>query len=133
MSNVPASGGKRLRRSGAQLPERVLAVLAAGEGTCPGQREVAERLCMSPRTLKRQLQRQGLRFRDLRERVLRQRAEQLLGGTRLPVDQVALQVGYSSGANFSRAFNRWQGQAPGQFRQRLGAVGESPTPVGTAP
>jgi len=45
-------------------------------------------------------------------------ARRLLRETKLPVNQVAAQLGYSSAAYFSRAFQSHTGQTPTSFRQK---------------
>jgi len=87
----------------------------------PSLSEVAGRLCMSTRTLKRRLRDSGVRYRQLLDEARLRRAARLLGATRLPLDAIADSVGYSSGANLSRAFRRWTGITPGSFRQQRGS------------
>ena len=48
------------------------------------------------------------------------RAERLLVEERLPVAEVAHQLGYHDVSNFSRAFRRWTGRTPREFRDRFG-------------
>ena len=50
--------------------------------------------------------------------VRKQRALLLLARKDLGVEQVADRLGYSDVANFTRAFRRWTGQTPAEYRQR---------------
>ncbi|GFO81586.1 AraC family transcriptional regulator [Methyloceanibacter sp.] len=73
---------------------------------------------ISVRTLQRVLSRDGLNYRGLVEQVRLNRAQALLKDTDLTITQVALTLGYSEHANFTRAFSRWTGLSPLHFRRR---------------
>jgi AraC-like DNA-binding protein len=81
--------------------------------------EVARKLHVSTRTLKRRLAEQGSSFSEVLDEVRRQRALLLLEDRRLALEDVAGRLGYSDVANFTRAFRRWTGQTPAAFRGRL--------------
>lgn len=80
--------------------------------------DVAQHLAMAPRSLRRRLDAEGTRFRDLVEGERRQLAQQLLEGTEMKLDEMALQLGYGDTPSFTRAFRRWFGQSPGEYRKR---------------
>lgn len=82
-----------------------------------GIEAVAERLHMSDRTLKRQLSREGTSFSMIVEDIRYRRATALLSRTDFTLEQIAEQLGYSDVTNFSRAFRRWSGRSPGQWRK----------------
>lgn len=74
----------------------------------------------SVRTLQRVLRRDnGIDFRELANVVRLRRAEELLRGTSVSITQIAMDFGYSSPANFSRAFRKASGLAPHEYRQKL--------------
>jgi AraC-like DNA-binding protein len=79
--------------------------------------DVASELRVSARTLKRKLSLQGVTYSDLLEVKRREVALLLLRSPSLSLDEVAEQLGYSDVANFSRAFRRWTGVAPGAYRR----------------
>lgn len=89
--------------------------LASGE---PDPGRVARALALSERTLRRQLQREDASLRGLWESVRRRRAEALLAGREVSIDEVAFLTGYSETSAFARAFKRWTGDTPGAFRRR---------------
>ncbi|MCC7545024.1 MAG: AraC family transcriptional regulator [Aquabacterium sp.] len=78
---------------------------------------VASELRLSPRVLYRRLAAQGHQFRDLREQTLEHTAKSHLQEGRLPMSDIALLLGYSEQSAFTRAFKRWTGQSPVQWRQ----------------
>ncbi len=79
--------------------------------------DTALKLHMSVSTLKRRLAEADTSFRDLRESVLKDRAMLLLTDASLSLDSISSALGYSDLANFSHAFKRWTGMAPGVFRR----------------
>lgn len=111
------------------LARQVLQVLLSHAGEPPGAAAVAATLGVSERSLHRRLAAEGQPFRQLDERVRWRLAERLLGDSDLALDAIALQLGYSEAASFSRAFKRWSGLAPSHWRQaqREAALGLEPT------
>ena len=77
---------------------------------------VADALHMTPRTLRRRLQAMGTSFQEIVERTRRAMAVDLLVRTRQPVEVIATELGYADPSNFGRAFRRWTGQSPRQYR-----------------
>lgn len=110
MAQLPQAGDL------AEMTRRVVAHLAP-RGT-PELEQVAHELRLSPRVFYRRLAEQGLNFRALREAALRQLAELHLRDPRLTLAEVGALVGYSEQSAFSRAFKRWSGMPPLQWRQQ---------------
>lgn len=98
---------------------RVEAVLGRHPGRLLSHEEVAAVLCTSERSLRRRLEREGTSFRQVRERVLRARAEQLLRATPLGMADIAEQLGFADASSFCQAFRRWTGQPPSALRVRV--------------
>jgi AraC-like DNA-binding protein len=84
---------------------------------------VAEAVGMSPRTLQRRLRLEGLTYADVVARTRCETACKLLGDPARKVIDVAFDLGYSDPAHFTRAFTRWTGQAPREFRRQ--AIGDA--------
>ena len=78
--------------------------------------EVARELALSPRSLRRKLDQEGTSFRTLVEDERRQIALQLLSGSDMKLDEIAIHLGYTDTASFTRAFRRWMGCSPGDYR-----------------
>jgi AraC-like DNA-binding protein len=88
--------------------------------TLPGGvdvREVARAMHMSARTLQRRLEDEGTRFTEVLDRARLDAARLLLDDPNRSLIDVALRVGFSDLASFSRAFKRWTGKPPGQWRR----------------
>lgn len=82
--------------------------------------DVAQHLAMAPRSLRRRLEDEQTSFRGLVEAERRQLAVRLLEGTEMKLDEMAVQLGYSDTASFTRAFRRWFDRAPGEYRKSAG-------------
>jgi AraC-like DNA-binding protein len=80
---------------------------------------VARDLKMSTRTLQRRLSSIGVSYQELLDVVRRERAEKCVADSSLSIGEIAYLVGYSEPAAFHRAFRRWTGSTPHEFRQRL--------------
>jgi AraC-like DNA-binding protein len=78
--------------------------------------DVARVLGTSERTLQRRLREGGKSFRGLRDEVRYQRARESLALGDATIDETAFALGYRDRSNFVRAFTRWAGQSPSQFR-----------------
>lgn len=77
---------------------------------------VAEALHLSPRTLRRRLAELGTSFQMILEQLRRGRAVELLLHSTLSVEQISSELGYLDPSNFGRAFRRWMGQSPREYR-----------------
>ncbi|HZP87282.1 MAG TPA: AraC family transcriptional regulator ligand-binding domain-containing protein [Burkholderiales bacterium] len=95
---------------------------AIGEALLTGSAKeavVAQRLAMTVRTMHRHLAQTGTSFRKMRDELLRQRAEALLREHRVPIGEVSYLLGYAEPSNFHRAFRRWTGLTPAQWREQM--------------
>jgi AraC-like DNA-binding protein len=81
---------------------------------------VARAMFVSKRTLARRLDKEGDSYRAIRERVLSELAARHLRESGLTVESVATLLGYNDTAAFRKAFYRWYGQAPSEFRNNIG-------------
>jgi AraC-like DNA-binding protein len=72
---------------------------------------------VSVRTLQRRLQEEGLTYSHMVQTLRLERALELLKSPSLSSMDIALELGYSDAAHFSRAFKRWTGVSPQTFRR----------------
>lgn len=102
------------------LTEKVRDLLARElSGGTPSLRHVARRLGMSERTLTRHLEEEGTQFKVLLADLRRRLALRYVGRSQLPMSEVALLLGFSQAAAFHRAFRRWTGQTPLEYRKQV--------------
>ena len=98
---------------------RVQAKLIDGlsSGNITAQR-VADSLFLSQRTLQRQLAREGTSFTAVLEETRRDLAERFIRDQSLTLIEITFLLGFSEISSFSRAFKRWTGLAPTDFRSQ---------------
>lgn len=96
----------------------IVMMLREASGGVPTLAELAQILNVTPRTLDRHLKAEGFRFRGLSNEVRRENAIRLLRESDLSITRIALELGYSDAANFTRAFRRATGASPARFRQQ---------------
>lgn len=85
--------------------------------------DMASGLRRSTRTLRRKLQELGVSYSQLLEQVRHELAIDRLTHGHEAIAEIAERLGYGDPANFRRAFRRWTGLSPGQFRERQAQTG----------
>lgn len=102
-----------------RLANRVRALLLEGLPTgAPTQARAAHALGTSTRALQRRLAGEGTSYAALLDATRRELAEAYLRQVRYSVTEIAYLLGFSATASFTRAFRRWNGEAPSDFRRR---------------
>jgi AraC-like DNA-binding protein len=102
---------------GARIAEKVRAELIsrlpAGE---PSRADVASALHFSEKTLQRRLRDEDTSYQAILDETRRELAQQYLRESRVSVCEITFRLGFSDQSSFTRAFKRWTGYAPGEFR-----------------
>ena len=83
----------------------------------PSIQQVAEYLGMSGRTFKRRLAEKSLTFRGLVQSIQQEISKNLLRHSDQSMGEIAFQTGFSEQSAFNRAFKRWTGQSPVEYRK----------------
>ena len=109
---------RRTPRPTSDFVARVQETIAASPAECGSAAQVARRLHMSVRTLQRRLVEAGTSYRDVSELVSRRLAEEYLADPRVSIAELTYLLGFSEPSSFTRAFRRWTGETPGQWRRR---------------
>ncbi|MEQ3635973.1 helix-turn-helix domain-containing protein [Alcanivorax sp.] len=78
---------------------------------------IAEKLDMSPRSLRRHLSMAGTAFSGIRNKVRETFATRYLQETCMSLEKIAHLLGYSDQASFSKAYRNWTGRTPGEIRR----------------
>jgi AraC family transcriptional regulator of adaptative response / methylphosphotriester-DNA alkyltransferase methyltransferase len=126
-SNVPTQRPSTIRLR-ASLLEEANTIVEREYASDLSLDDIARRVASS----RRQLQRAyaeigGTTFRDHLTRVRMDRAAEMLAARSLTVREVAHRVGYRQPAQFAKAFRRYRGMAPSDYRAGMRPVG-SPDP-----
>ena len=79
--------------------------------------EIASSINVSQRSLQRKLSEQGMTFTQLVDSTRRELGLQYVRDPQYSFNEIGFLLGFSEPANFSRAFKRWYGKTPSQFRQ----------------
>ncbi|MBA1203322.1 AraC family transcriptional regulator [Pseudomonas capeferrum] len=95
---------------------QVQKMLLATPERIPTLTEVAARLHLSPRTLRRKLETTDSSYNQILEEVRKKLAIRYLLDTPLTTEAISEKLSYSDAANFRHAFKRWTGTAPRAFR-----------------
>lgn len=85
-----------------------------------GLKSVAESVGTSSRSLQRRLFETGIQYSRLVEQVRFEHYKRLMGDPTLKLRDLAGELGYRDCSNFSRAFKRWTGVTPSDFRNQSG-------------
>jgi AraC-like DNA-binding protein len=81
--------------------------------------DIANRLALSERTLRRRLRALGTSYNKILQDVRSCAAQEWLRDSNLTMESIAWRLGYTETANFRHAFKRWTGQSPQAFRRQL--------------
>ncbi len=82
----------------------------------PKQGEIADTLHVSLRSLQRRLKEEETSFKDMLEDTRKTLAMQYLREPQRSIGEVTYLLGFSEPCNFTRAFKRWTGKTPAEFR-----------------
>ncbi len=96
-----------------QVTRMIAAEMSSG---APSLDDICEQLNLSRRTLQRRLKDHGIEYSSLVEDVRRELALAYIKDSDYSMTEISLLVGYSESGSFTRAFRRWTGRSPQQFR-----------------
>ncbi|MDF5729485.1 MAG: AraC family transcriptional regulator [Rhizonema sp. PD38] len=80
---------------------------------------ITKRLGFVSRTLQRKLKEAGTSYQELLDETRQSLSTHYLQEQHITVSEVAFLLGFSEASAFSRAFKRWTGTTPGEFRRTL--------------
>lgn len=122
----------RFRNQNGLVAEVYRHLRARRYGQWPTLAAMAEQQGISASTFRRQLEREGRSYQQIKDEVRRAMAfERLREGT-LSIAEIAEQAGFQEPSAFHRAFKKWTGQSPGSYRARLAGLANL-NPAGRPP
>jgi len=84
----------------------------------PNLEAAAAHFCVSPRTFRRELEKSGTTYQGVLDQVRETIAIELLRTTRKTINDIGIELGFEDQSNFGRAFKRWTGKSPSEYRRR---------------
>lgn len=97
---------------------RIRQLILEERNDCWGEEHIAARLNITSRTLRNQLRRLGTNYLAILNSLREQIAKTDLDRSTKSISEVAADVGYSDTRSFRRAFKKWTGTTPGEYRTR---------------
>lgn len=89
---------------------------AAPPENWPGFEQIAADLRLSPATLRRRLRGEGQGYSAIKDEIRQHLAQDLLRQTGDTVTDIAIRLGYREPSAFFRAFQKWTGKTPAEYR-----------------
>jgi AraC-like DNA-binding protein len=102
----------------AQVRSKLIEFLPSGQAS---EEMIASAINVSQRSLQRKLKQQGISFTQLLEKTRRDLGLQYVRDPQRSFNEIAFLLGFSEPGNFTRAFKRWYGKPPSQYRESVGA------------
>lgn len=110
---------KQLDRS--DIVNRVRTIIVEELSSCSlNKQRVADRLHMSPRSLQTKLAARQTSFQEIMDSTRKALALGYIEQSTVSITEMAYLLGFSEVSNFTRAFKRWSGKSPREYRQSLG-------------
>lgn len=98
-----------------RVRKKIIEHLPSGSIT---QNFVSKSLHMSERNLQRKLKEHGENYKKLLEETREELAMIYLDNNKYSINEITYLLGFSEPSNFTRAFKRWSGVSPSQYRQQ---------------
>ena len=99
-----------------QVRAKLIERLPSGQVT---EGEIADSIHVSQRSLQRRLKEQGMSFTQLLENTRSELGLHYVRDPQRSFNEIAFLLGFSEPSNFSRAFKRWYGKSPSQYRDSV--------------
>ncbi len=96
-----------------QVRARLIELLPIGEVS---EETIAAAINISHRSLQRKLKEEGTTYKQLLEDMRRELAANYMKNSHLSINEITYLLGFSAPSNFSRAFKRWMGVSPSEYR-----------------
>ena len=104
-----------------------------GKGEWPVLEDVAREFHVAPTTLRRRLDAEGTSYQGIKDELRRDAAVYHLCGSHLSIADIASALGFQETSAFHRAFKRWSGVQPGEYRRRAERIPSTPEDAPSAP
>ncbi|MDD2047623.1 AraC family transcriptional regulator [Pseudomonas putida] len=109
----------RYRNHSGQVAQVYRYLRERDQGQWPTLVAMAKRQGLSASSFRRQLEREGRSFQQIKDEVRRATAFECLRETDMSIAEIAERTGFQEPSAFHRAFKKWTGESPGGYRLRL--------------
>lgn len=109
---------EKLEKQNLENRVRFLIISELASGTVSKQ-SIADGLYMSPRSLQLKLAALNTTFQDILDMTRQTLAQGYIEQSGLAITEIAYLLGFADTSNFTRAFKRWTGQPPSEYRAQL--------------
>ncbi|MFQ6575920.1 AraC family transcriptional regulator [Pseudomonas sp. UM16] len=109
----------RYRNQNGQVAQVYRYLRETEQGQWPTLLAMAKRQGLSPSSFRRQLEREGRSYQQIKDEVRRATAFECLRETDMSIAEIAERTGFQEPSAFHRAFKKWTGESPGGYRLRL--------------
>ncbi|WP_414832006.1 AraC family transcriptional regulator [Afifella sp. YEN Y35] len=134
LRQAPANILVRYRHDAGQAARLRERLRAMPPSAWPGFEELAAQMRLPASTLRRKLRLEGQTYNDIKDELRMAVATQELLHGHSKVGELAADLGFSEPSAFHRAFRRWTGKSPGEFRREARKPEpRSPCETGSAP
>jgi len=84
----------------------------------PSLEALAKKMTISPATLSRRLQEQGIHYQTIKDSMRRETAEALLLHSKLSIKEIAFRLGFNDSSAFSKTFKNWYAMTASEYRKK---------------
>jgi len=119
LAQLEADKAKREQQNSMGFQARRIMYQQGKKGVFLNRDQLADELSCSHRTLTRKLKSDGLSFQKLLDEVRFSMAKQMLYQSSKSTKLVASHIGINNPAVFCRAFKKWSGMTPNEYRDKL--------------
>lgn len=109
----------RYRNQNGQVAQVYRYLREREQGQWPTLVAMARRQGLSPSSFRRQLEREGRSYQQIKDEVRRATAFECLRETDMSIAEIAERTGFQEPSAFHRAFKKWTGESPGGYRLRM--------------
>lgn len=101
------------------LPNQLRNLLVQSFGAFPSLEKAARNLGMSGRTLRRQLHLAGTSYQNELDEVRKEFSLSYMLRNDISITDIAISLGFNDSSAFSRAFKKWTGESPRDYRRKI--------------
>jgi len=102
----------------ATIKDKIKHELMFSEDDFPTLDQLAHRINIPERTLRRKLNTEGTSYKDILSEIRKGKALELITSGNVSMEKIAEKLGYSEVAGFYHAFKTWTGSTPANYRKK---------------